>query len=41
MVCDPLLRIEIEEMKAMSKETDPDNIIEDVTELDDEDEESG
>lgn len=40
VVCDPLLRIEIEEMKAMSKQSGPTNIIEDFTDLNEEEEES-
>lgn len=40
VVCDPLLRIEIEEMKATSKQTGPTNIIEDFTDLNEEEEES-
>lgn len=38
MVCDPLLRIEIDEMHAMSKQTDMPNVIEDFTELNEEEE---
>ncbi|KAL1815337.1 hypothetical protein ACET3Z_017911 [Daucus carota] len=39
VVCDPLLRIEIEEMKAMSKESGPTNIVEDFTDLNEEESE--
>lgn len=42
VVCDPLLRIEIDEMQAMSKQTATRDIIEDFTDqLNEEDEESG
>lgn len=40
VVCDPLLCIEIEEMKAMSKQSGATNIIEDFTDLNEEVEES-
>ncbi|KAK1396998.1 E3 SUMO-protein ligase MMS21 [Heracleum sosnowskyi] len=40
VVCDPLLRIEIEEMKALSKQSGPTNVIEDFTDLNEEEEES-
>lgn len=40
VVCDPLLCIEIEEMKAMSKQSGATNIIEDFTDLNEEGEDS-
>lgn len=38
VVCDPLLPIEIEEMRSMSKQSARTDVIEDVTELDEEEE---
>ncbi|XP_020536327.1 E3 SUMO-protein ligase MMS21 isoform X2 [Jatropha curcas] len=37
VVCDPLLLVEIEEMRSMSRQTARNNVVEDFTELDDED----
>lgn len=34
VVCDPLLLVEIEELRSMSKQTTGTNVIEDFTELD-------
>lgn len=37
VVCDPLLLIEIDEMRSMNKESTRRDVIEDFTELDEED----
>lgn len=40
MFCDPLLRIEIDESRAMNKQTERPNIIEDFTQESEEEEDS-
>lgn len=39
VMCDPLLRIEIDEARAMSKQTAATEVIEDFTELEEEEDE--